>query len=387
MLTNQKHLFSLNDDVRYLNCAYKAPLLKSSENAAMQALKKERNPADLKPDDFFKNVTQVREEFGKLIHAKPSDVAIIPSTSYGFASVLNNVTYHQGQHAITIENEFPSDYFSIKRWCETHHAKLKVVRPARKKKRLGKNWNNRLIESINTRTAVVIISSVHWMTGMKFDLKRIGEKCRSVGAAFIVDGTQSVGAIPMDVNKFNIDALVCASYKWMFGPYSVGLAYIGERFHGGKPLEESWMNRINAKNFSNLTTYEEAYWPDAGRFNVGQTSNFICMPMMLSGLRQLNSWTVEAIQEYCNQLILPLRNYLENFGIAVEKEAYSSDHILGFQLPDTMNMDQLRENFGNHGIIASIRGNYLRIAVHVFNTEKDIAKLIEVIEATRVTVN
>ena len=117
MLTNQKHLFSLNDDVRYLNCAYKAPLLKSSENAAMQALKKERNPADLKPDDFFKNVTQVREEFGKLIHAKPSDVAIIPSTSYGFASVLNNVTCHQGQHAITIENEFPSDYFSIKRWC------------------------------------------------------------------------------------------------------------------------------------------------------------------------------------------------------------------------------------------------------------------------------
>ena len=74
------------------------------------------------------------------------------------------------------------------------------------------------------------MSSIHWMNGTKFKLKEIGERCKKFGAMFIVDGTQSVGALKMDINEYNIDALVCASYKWLFGPYSMGLAYFSDQF-------------------------------------------------------------------------------------------------------------------------------------------------------------
>ena len=119
MIEDQKNLFNLKQDIHYLNCAYKTPLLKSVEEAAIKALIRNRNPSDITPVDFFKETEDVRVLFGEIVNCLPSEVAIIPSASYGFSSVLNNISYSKGQHAIVIENDFPSDYFSIKKWCDT----------------------------------------------------------------------------------------------------------------------------------------------------------------------------------------------------------------------------------------------------------------------------
>ena len=86
-MENQKHLFSLREGVHYLNCAYKAPLLKSAEEAAHQELIKMRTPEDLLPADYFDDVEKARELFAQLVHCDASEVAIVPSTSYAFTSV------------------------------------------------------------------------------------------------------------------------------------------------------------------------------------------------------------------------------------------------------------------------------------------------------------
>ena len=158
-------------------------------------------------------------------------------------------------------------------------------------------WNEKIVEQITTSTSIVLLSSVHWMNGTKLNLKEIGEKCKKVDAYFIVDGTQSVGAAPIDVKSLNIDALICAAYKWLFGPYSMALGYFSNKFNDGIPIEESWMNRLNAHQFSELTNYDSRYTSEAGRYNVGQTSNFILTPIMLEGLKQLNNWGIENISE------------------------------------------------------------------------------------------
>lgn len=383
MLENQKHLFSLNEDVHYLNCAYKAPLLKSAEKAAMQSLITQRNPADILASDYFKEAEDVRSLFGSLINCRPSEVAIVPSTSYAFSSVLNNIPCETGQHAITIGDEFPSDFFSIERWCKTNQASLKVIKPDAQTKAVGRNWNDNIINTINNETAVVIISSIHWMSGLKFDLKQIGNKCKEVGAKFIVDGTQSVGAIPMDIKEYNIDVLVCASYKWLFGPYSVALAYIGEAFHQGIPLEETWMNRTNAQNFGQLTNYDNNYTPDAGRYNVGQFSNLVLMPMLISSLKQIHTWQVEEIQSYCKELIQPLLQYLKAIRVHVEEEAYFSNHLFSLPLPPGIDLDKFSADLKTRNIILSVRSGKLRVSVNVFNTPKDIQQLIRVIEQNR----
>lgn len=383
MLTSQKHLFSLQEDLHYLNCAYKAPLLKASEAACIEALMMQRTPTSITPATFFEPTAHVRQLFAQLVNCEAAEVAIIPATSYGLASVLQNIACKTGQYAVTVENEFPSDYFALKRWSTDNNTTIQTIRPDDTLELKGAAWNEQILAAITNDVAVIVLSSVHWMNGIVFDLEKIGAKCQETGTKLIVDGTQSVGAKPIDVKKCHIDALICAGYKWLMGPYSLSLAYIGEAFHAGRPLEETWMNRSNAAEFGNLTTYEENYTPKAGRYNVGETSNFTLMPYMAASLTQLNAWGIENIQAFCANLIQPLLQYLKANTVQLEPESYFSPHLFGLKLPASVNTEVLKSNLAKNNISISFRGTSLRISVNVFNTEADIQALINTIEMSK----
>tara|TARA_B110000971_G_scaffold221902_1_gene271398 strand:- start:8970 stop:10109 length:1140 start_codon:yes stop_codon:yes gene_type:complete len=376
MIKCQKHLFSLDTSEYYLNCAYKSPLLKNGELLAIQALKKERNPSYLKPFDYFNISEEIRKEFSKIINSNKDEVAIIPSSSYGFANVFNNLKIN-GNKAITVENEFPSGYFSIKKWCSEKNIQLETIK---RNNLSAQDWNKKIINSIDSDTSVVIISSVHWMNGTKFDLKKIGEKCKNNNTFFIVDGTQSVGALSIDVKDFKIDALICAGYKWLFGPYSMALGYYSSKFNDGIPIEESWMNRTNAQDFSNLTEYDSKYKPMAGRYNVGETTNFILSPIMLNGLKQINSWGINNIESYCKKLSKIVISELSPLGIAFENENYFTYHLFSLGLPKHLNLLTFKKILEKKKIRVSIRGANLRVSINVFNDERDIDKLVETVK-------
>jgi selenocysteine lyase/cysteine desulfurase len=384
-MDSQKYLFSLDPDIHYLNCGYKGPLMKSAEQAAVQALIRERNPTSITPEDFFTKAREVKGRFAQLVNCDPFQVALIPSTSYGFATALENISCEPGQQAIVLEDEFPSGYFSLKTWCDKNQALLKVVGPDKDAPTLGESWNKNLLDSITSETAVVLMSSVHWMNGLKFDLESIGQKCKTVGAIFIVDGTQSTGAAEMDVKRFKIDALICASYKWLFGPYGMGISYFGHAFDGGKPLEESWLNRTNSQDFGNLTNYDHEYTEDSGRYNVGEMSNFILLPMLNASLKQINEWTVAEIENYCHELTIPLYEYLRSQNVLMEDEQFSSHHLFGLKLPEDIDAEQLNIKLRENKISVSNRGGKLRVSVNVFNTPENIAKLIDVLKASFVS--
>ncbi len=380
-MNSQKHLFSLEPTIHYLNCGYKSPLLKSAEKATIEALIRDRNPSYITPDDFFDQVIEVRELFGKLINCPARNIAIIPSSSYGFASVLNNVKPKFDGNAITIKNEFPSGYFSLERWCDLNDNDFIVIEPEENSS--AEDWNTKIINSITEDTSVVLISSIHWMNGLKFNLKAIGLKCKEVGAKFIVDGTQSVGAIPLDISQTPIDALVCASYKWLFGTYSIAFAYISDDFDKGIPLEESYMNRTNGRNFAKLTDYEPNYMPSAGRYNMGQASNLIAMPIVHEGLKQLLKWGVQNIDLYCKKQIEPLLNFFTSIDIKLENDLFRSNHLVGVKLPKQFDTKKLIEIFGENKVFVSFRGESLRVSVNVFNDEEDIQTLIESIKQSQ----
>lgn len=379
-MESQKHLFSLDPELHYLNCAYKGPLLKSSENAAIAALVRSRNPISISQEDFFTGAQEVKTRFAELVKCDATQVALIPSSSYGFATALKNIPYQKGKHAIVMKDEFPSGYFAAKNWCDAHGTELKIIGPDNDSVKQGESWNRNFLESINSSTAIVLMSAIHWMNGVKFDLEKIGQRCKEVGAIFIVDGTQLVGAAEMDVNLYHIDALICPGYKWLFGPYGMGIAYFGKAFDSGKPLEESWLNRKGADDFSSLTEYEANYMPGAGRYNVGEKSNFILIPMFNEALKQINLWKVSEIEKYCHELTIPLYGYLKDQHIETEEYQFTSQHLFGLKTPAHLDQEWLKNNLKDNKVSISNRGSYLRISVNVFNTSEDIDALIRVFE-------
>jgi len=91
MLTCQRHLFSLPPNLHYLNCAYMSPLLKAVEEAGIAGIRRKRDPSAITPAAFFEDVQQVRQLFARLINAgDPHRIAVIPSVSYGMATVAKN---------------------------------------------------------------------------------------------------------------------------------------------------------------------------------------------------------------------------------------------------------------------------------------------------------
>ena len=372
----QKHLFQMPEGIHYLNCAYMSPLLKSVEEKGIVGMRMKRNPIAIKPTDFFTGIVGVREKFGKMVNCAPAQVAFMPSVSYGMNSVIKNIPYRPGQHALTISEEFPSCYYTAQRWCNTHGAELKVVARREDIPEKAMDWNQRILEAIGTETAFVVMASVHWMNGSLFDLEQIGARCKDVGAKLIIDGSQSVGALAIDVKKYNISALICAAYKWLMGPYSTALSYIHEDFNKGVPLEESWMTRPNSERFERLTRYEQGYKPGAVRFDVGQSSNFILLPMLDEALSQLLNWGVANIQDYGRQLSEPLINFFKEKGSHVEDEAHRAHHLLGLPLPPGTDGEVLVGKLQARNVYVSLRGDNIRISVNVFNTEEDVRELM-----------
>lgn len=379
-LVSQAARFSLPPDAHYLNCAYMSPLLKRAEEAGFEGMRGKRFPAEIVPDDFFSLPNRTRELFARLIGARePLRVAILPAVSYGMAIAANNLTLSPKQKVVVVAEQFPSNMLAWRRRCRETGAKLCVVESPPVPR--GEELSARIVTAIDDDTAAVAIGTVHWTDGTRYDLAAISARAREVGAALILDGTQSVGAAPFDLAGVQPDALICAAYKWLLGPYSVAFGWFGPRFDDGRPLEETWIARAGSERFGKLVDYVDEYRPYAERFDVGERSNFILLPMVNAALEQLLEWRVDRISRYCDALTAPLFDEVAALGFRVETPEWRSPHLFGLTSTAERGMERLETRLRDRHVHVSCRGRTLRVAPHLYNDAADIDALLDALAA------
>ncbi len=380
-LTCQKDKFSLPQNEVFLNCATMAPLMKSTEVVGIEAIKLKSNPKLITQETFFESNQLLKNTCAKLINASADRIALIPSASYGMAIVAKNLATKKGlkagQHIILVQDEFPSDVYAWDEICAQKSLRIRTIAPPDNMDGRGKVWNQRLLAAINTETCLVAISPVHWADGTLFDLKAISQACKLNDALFVIDGTQSVGALPFDIQEIKPDALVCAGYKWLMGPYSCGFGYFGPYFDDGSPLEQNWINRVGSNDFKNLVNYQANYRSGAWRYNMGEQSNFILNPMLTNSLENLMAWGIENIQEYCKNLVSRPIDQLKNMGYWVENESFRANHLFGVRLPEYADLNQIQTKLAEQKIHVSFRGTAIRISPHVYNSQPDLEALVK----------
>jgi selenocysteine lyase/cysteine desulfurase len=387
-LTNQKQLFSIEEGITYLNGAAYSPTLKSSVLCGIEGINlKAITPFKISGKDHFTLPEKVQKLFSQLVNITDYQrVVVISAASYGMAIVANNIhrlpNLSSKKHIIQIQDEFPNNVYAFDRVCQTHNLTYKTIAKPEVLEHRGKRWNEHILEGITAETAMVVMPHIHWIYGVKFDLECISKRCKEVGALFIIDGTQSVGALDFDVEKTQPDALICAGYKWLLGPYSIGLAYLGEFFDDGVPVEESWMHRAESDNFAKLIRYERAYRPKAQRYNMGEHSNFILMPMLEDSLTQILDWGVENIQNYTKIITQKPIKAIQELGCWLEDETYRANHLLGISLPQNIDNQAFTDKLLTKKIIISNRGVAIRVSQNVYNTEDDLWALVEILKST-----
>ena len=366
---SQRHLFDVPADVAYFNTANMSPLLRRVREAGERGLAARARPWEVVADDWFADVERLRAGFAAVMGVSVDGVALVPATSYGLAIAARNVQAGRGDRVVVIAEEYPSNYYTWQRYCRLSGAELVVVSRVE-----GQGWTEAVLAEVRERTRVVAVPNVHWTNGALLDLDPIATAAHEVGAALAIDASQSLGALPLDVSGLRPDFVVAVGYKWLLGPLGVGCLYVDEHYRDGEPLEENWINRAGSEDFSGLVDYTDEYRRGARRFDVGQRTNFGLVPMAIAAIDQLLDWGVDAVASGLRAVTDEISHRATSLGLNAPDR--HGPHMLGLTVPREA-AQTLGTALAERSVVASVRGDSLRIAPHLHVTGADIERLID----------
>jgi selenocysteine lyase/cysteine desulfurase len=349
-LPSQRHLFDIPDDVAYLNCGYMSPLMQRVREAGVAGLTRKARPWEITARDFFSGSDALRAAFAELVNARADDIALVPAASYGVSVAARNLPLARGRHVLVAAEQFPSNVYPWRERAREAGAAVRTLpKPA------DGDWTRVVLGAIDEDTAIVALPHCHWIDGGLFDLERIGAECRRRGVALALDVTQSLGVLPLDVRRIDPDFLACAGYKWLLGPYAVSYLYVAERWQQG-----------------------------ARRFDMGERSNFALLPAAEAALRQILEWGVDNVRETVEALADHIVERVAPLGLSVLPKSLRAPHYLGLQMAAESPPQVLRELLpvlAKRNVYVSVRGSAIRVTPHVYNTEADVDRFVEALEA------
>jgi selenocysteine lyase/cysteine desulfurase len=371
-----RNLFEIPEDVAYLNCANMAPQLRAITQAGVEAVRMKAAPWRIAAGDWFSAAEQLRALAARLLVTDSDNIALVPAVSYGIAVAAANVNVAPGQTIVLLEQEFPSNVYAWRALAHTRGATVVTVR------RSARGWTAALEECITAHTAVVAVPHCHWIDGSLVDLERIGSRTREVGAALVVDASQSLGARALNLARVQPDFLVAVGYKWLLGPYGLGYLYVAPKWQrSGTPLEQSWLTRRGSEDFARLIDYTDEYRGGARRFDQGEFPQFVLVPMAVAALSQVLSWSIERIERSLQPLTDRLAEIAPSAGYTVLPAAQRCAHMIGLRHRSGV-PPGVAERLKHAKIFVSVRGDSVRVAPHLYNSIEDVERLVDVLRAT-----
>ena len=376
MIPCQRHLFDIPDDVAYLNCAYMSPLLHASREAGYAGVRRKCRPWEILPRHFFEHAERARALMAELVNATPDDIVITSSASYGVAVAAANLSLAAGQTIVLLDEQFPSNVYAWRAAArETGAEVVTVARPD------DDDWTAAILAALDERTGLAALPHAHWTDGTLIDLVAVGARCRELGAALVVDASQSLGVLPFDVQAIRPDFLIAATYKWLLGPYGLGFAYVAPHRHDGKPIEHNWIDRVGSEDFSGLVAYRDEYQPGARRYDVGERGNHHLLPIAIPALEQILHWGVADLQASLAAMTDGIAARAAEMGIDCVPKERRAGHYLGLRFAGGVPAG-FAERLAEEQVYVSIRGTKsVRITPHLWVNDDDIDRFFTVLEA------
>lgn len=367
-LEDLRRSFPITERVAYLNHAATGPI----SRRVQEAIHRQTEIHALHNESASKRYRPVYEECrdaaARLVGTRAARVAFLQNTSHGISILANGQDWREGDNVVVPEMEFPSNYLA---WLNLADRGVELRRL-----RLvdGRVTPDGLRQAIDGRTRVVALSHVQYFNGYKADLSAIAEVAHSHGALLVVDGTQSVGAVPIDVEALRIDALVVSCHKWMLGPLGIGfMALSDEMLARTRVTQLGWLSVNDPFAFNRRIDLPD----DATRFEPG-TENAAGIFGLAQRLEEIETYAIGRIE----QRILALNDRLADsvqrhgFEIRTPMEAGTRSGILSFHHPAVANPETVA-GLQDRGIHVGLREGALRVSPHYYNSEDEIDELVD----------
>jgi selenocysteine lyase/cysteine desulfurase len=375
MLASQRALFDIPPNICYLNAASYSPLPLRTLEAGRAAVGRKGRPWTLPASFANEQYERARTAAARLINAEPSDVALIPSISYGVATAAKLLTIPRGTRVLVLEDDHSSPVLEWHSRAEAQGFTVETI-----KQPDDGDWTSAVLAAIERSGAAPVslasISWVHWSDGGLIDVDEVGAALRRRSAAFLVDATQGVGVVAMDVKRLDPDFVMFPTYKWVLGPYGRAFLYVAKRHQGGIPLEQISAGRRNVRAENAVYFTDLGYVGDARRFDMGERDYFISMEMAAIGMEMLAEWGAPAVAERLEMLTERIAEGVRGIGFSVPEPRLRAPHILSLAFKGGI-PPGLIEGLASEGIYVAPRLGRLRISPHVYNDEPDADRFVE----------
>lgn len=359
----------------YLNHAAISPL-SNRVKAKMEHFLADRNNGSVDNfEEWMKITEEVRQMIARLIHSGGIDrICFMANTSEAISAVAGGLEWHEGDEIILNTMEFPANIQPF-RILENKGVKIEYLQPDDE----GRITTGMIENVIHPQTKMVSISAVQYLNGFRADLKSIGEICAKHDIYFIVDGIQALGAVPIDVQECQIDAMASGCHKWLMSPMGIGFLYLSEKLAGNlAPQKTGWLSVENPWELSN---FNQKWMPVPGHLETG-TYNMLGLIGLHASLQHLLDLGIDNIHTE----ILELTDYLhtnvssfDNVEIITPKSADQHAGIFTFSYSAEKYAEKIVSNLNQNSITVSAREGYIRIAPHYYNTAEELNRVLDVI--------
>ncbi|MEM8883934.1 MAG: aminotransferase class V-fold PLP-dependent enzyme [Planctomycetota bacterium] len=333
---------------------------------------------------WYRQIDRVRGLAAELIGAHDADdpaaysgdeIAFVPNTSTGLALVAQGLDWRAGDRVVITDVEYPANRYPWEHLARTRGVEMVEV-AQRDDRRIHAED---VIAAIDGRTRVVSLSSVQFASGHRIGLRAISDAVRAVDGYLCVDGIQSVGVLPVDVETDRIDFLAADGHKWLLGPEGAGIFYcrrgLTERL---TPAVVGWLNMVDAENYLD---YRYEFRSDAKRFEPG-TWNVPGVLALGASMRLLLDTGIDAVWSSVEALTARACEGLSSKGYRVvtpRDDPGERSGIVVFEKPGAAQAEHRRiaNDLEKQGVVIALRGGRLRVSPHAYNTAEDIDRLID----------
>jgi len=367
------------EDATYLNVSAQAPMPRVALRAVQAALEAKKNPHHIPDSIYYEIPNRLRSSIATLMGGKTEEVALTTGASTGVAAVAYGLPWKAGDEIITTKSEFPLQYTSWKPMEEREGVLVKIVAP-----REQFISADDLIAAMTPRTKLVSVSLVRFDDGSLLDARRVAKACHDRGAYLLLDASQCCGAMPMDVNQLGADFIVSAGYKWLLGPFGSGFFWIkSEHLSIVRPGPFYWMAVEGSDNFAALNFADPKPARSAKRWDAAEwasTFNFNLVGMDAS-VDFVSRLGPNLVYEHNRKLVdfmferLPKDRCLPASPLdASQRGPYGC-----FTARTPEKTAELYQRLRKENVVVSLREGKIRVSPHLFNSERDIDRLIRVV--------
>jgi cysteine desulfurase/selenocysteine lyase len=357
----------------WLNAAHQGPLPRDAVEAAERALQRKVQPNLIGDEDFHQTPARLRAALARLVNARENDIVLGNSASYGLHLIANGLTWRPGDEVVVPADDFPA---SILPWTVVQSAGVNVRRLSTDG---GMLTAAALTSQLDDRTRVVCLSWVNSFSGRINDLSALGSLCRDRGILFVVNATQGLGSLTLDVDDLPVDAVTSCGFKWLCGPYGTGFCWLHPDLQARLESHQAYWLTLAGERWSDLKRHDDASIDDLGaaRFDVFGTANFLNFEPWTASIEHFLAVGLDAISEH-NALLIDrlIDGIATNEWSAISGLDPSERSTMVVLEPRRGSADEAISRLARARIDVAERRGRIRLSPHLYNSVEDIDRAL-----------